>query len=245
MDRVARDLFLHRFGVERCYRKRVLLEHPGWNYRDLLKLAVAYRLLSGKDFAFVQVGAFDGVSNDPIHGIVREFGIRGIIVEPQARAFELLRRNYADHPQVILVHAAVSAVEETRDFFTAVDSPVQVASFDRNHLLKSKIPPDRIECTKVRCRTLDGLRREYGIRKFDLVQVDAEGHDYEIIRTIDFGPGKPSLIRFEHIHLSERDCTECIRMLAGRGYRFLSEKSDIIALADCIHERVESPGTGE
>jgi hypothetical protein len=40
------------------------------------------------------------------------------------------------------------------------------------------------------------------------------------------------VIRFEHIHLSERDCTECVRMLAGNGYRFLSEKSDIIALLE-------------
>ena len=231
MGRVARDLFLYRFGVERCYRRKVLLENPGWNWTDLLKLAVSYRLRSAEDFTFIQVGAFDGVTNDPIHGIVREFGIRGIIVEPQKDAFEMLRRNYADDPRVLLVNAAVSAVDEMRDFFTVKDSPEQVASFDRNHLLKSKVPAERIVCTKIRCRTLNGLRLEYGFRKFDLVQIDAEGHDYEIVKTIDFGTGRPSLVRFEHIHLSERDCTECVRMLARHGYRFLSEKSDIIALS--------------
>jgi FkbM family methyltransferase len=231
MNRVARDLFLYRFGVERCYRRKVLLENPGWNWTDLLKLAVSYRLRSAGDLTFIQVGAFDGVSNAPIHDIVREFGIRGLIVEPQEDAFEMLRRNYADYPQVLLVNAAVSAVEETRDFFTVKDSPEQVASFDRNHLLKSKVPAERIVCTKIRCRTLDGLRSEHGFPKFDLVQIDAEGYDYEIIKTIDFGAARPSLIRFEHIHLSERDCTECVRMLAQHGYRFLSEKSDIIALA--------------
>lgn len=231
MDRVARDRFLHRFGVERCYRRKVLVSNPGWNWTDLLRLAVAYKMRSAEDFTFVQVGAFDGVSNDPIHGIVREFGIRGLIVEPQEGAFEMLRKNYADQPRVLLVRAAVSAVEETRDFFTVKDSPLQVASFDRSHLRKSKVPEEKIVRTEIRCRTLEGLRREHGFRKFDLVQIDAEGHDYEIIKTIDFGTAKPSLIRFEHIHLSERDCTECIRMLAGLGYRFLSEKSDIIALS--------------
>lgn len=177
------------------------------------------------------VGAFDGVSNDPIYGIVREFDLRGLIVEPQKDAFEALRRNYAHHPRIVLVNAAVSAVEETRDFFTVRDSSEQVASFDRNHLLKSRVPAEKIVRTEIRCRTLDGLRSEHGFRKFDLVQIDAEGFDYEIIKTIDFGAGRPSLIRFEHIHLSERDISECVRMLAQRGYRFLSEKSDIIALA--------------
>lgn len=231
MDRIARDLFLHRFGVERSYRRKGLLEKPGWNYTDFLKLAVSYMMRSAKDFTFVQVGAFDGVSNDPIHDLVREFGIRGIVVEPQDLAFRMLKRNYAEYPQVALVQAAVSAVEETRDFYTMAGSPVQVASFDRNQLLKSKVPPEKIVCTKIRCRTLGGLRREHGFARFDLVQVDAEGHDYEIIKTIEFGEAKPSLIRFEHIHLSERDCAECLRMLAGLGYRFLSEKSDIIAIA--------------
>ena len=231
MDRVARDLLLHRFGVERCYRRKVLVENPGWNWTDLLKLAVSYKLRSADDFTFIQVGAFDGVSNDPIHGIVREFGIRGIIVEPQADAFEMLRRNYADHPGVLLVNAAVSAEEGTRDFFTVKGATEQVASFDRNLLRKSKVPEEKIVRTEIRCRTLDGLRQEHGFRKFDLVQIDAEGHDYEIVRTIDFGAAKPSLIRFEHIHLSERDCTECVRMLARHGYRFLSEKSDILAIS--------------
>jgi FkbM family methyltransferase len=232
MNRVARDLFLQRFGVERCYRRRVLLENPAWNCTEWLKLAVSWAMRSADDFTFVQVGAFDGISNDPIRDIVREFGIRGIIVEPQAHAFEMLKANYAEYPQVALVHAAVSSAEGTRDFFTVPDSPVQVASFDRGHLLRSRVPPERIVCTKTRCRTLSGLRREHGFGKFDLVQIDAEGHDYEIIKTIDFGEGKPSVIRFEHIHLSERDCTECVRMLAGNGYRFLSEKSDIIALLE-------------
>jgi FkbM family methyltransferase len=231
MNRVARDLFLYRFGVERCYRRKVLLENPGWNWTDLLKLAVSYKMRAAEEFTFIQVGAFDGVSNDPIHGIVREFGIRGIIVEPQKDAFEMLRRNYADHPRVLLVNGAVSAVEETRDFFTVKGASEQVASFDRNHLLKSRVPAENIVCTRILCHTLAGLRRQYGFGKFDLVQIDAEGHDYEIIKTIDFGTAKPSLIRFEHIHLSERDCTECVRMLARHGYRFLSEKSDIVALA--------------
>lgn len=71
MDRVARDLFLYRFGLERCYRRKTLLENPGWNWTDLLKLAVSYKMRPAEEFTFIQVGAFDGVSNDPIHGIVR------------------------------------------------------------------------------------------------------------------------------------------------------------------------------
>ena len=88
---IARDVLLRRLGVERSYRPPALLRHPDWNFDDPLKLVVAYAMRRRPDFSFLQVGAFDGRTEDPIHPLVREFGIRGIVVEPQVRMLETLR----------------------------------------------------------------------------------------------------------------------------------------------------------
>lgn len=230
--KIARDVFLRRLKLERSYRPATLFRNPSWNFEDYLKLAVAYHLRARPDFAFLQVGAFDGMANDPVHPLVQEFGLRGIIVEPQTKAFEALKRLYADHPQVILVNAAVADANGSRDFYTADSGPIQQASFDRVHLLKHRIPADRIVCQKVRCVTITSLLEEHGLNRLDLVQVDAEGYDAEIVRTIDFGRVTPLIIRFEHAHLTNADCDACVEMLASHGYRFMTERRDIIAFLE-------------
>ena len=93
--KIARDVLLRRLGVERSYRPAALFRHPDWNFDDPLKLAVAYALRRRPDFTFLQVGAFDGRTDDPIYPLVEEFGIRGIVVEPQPEMLETLRASYA------------------------------------------------------------------------------------------------------------------------------------------------------
>lgn len=230
--RIARDVFLRRLKLERSYRPATLFRNPSWIFDDYLKLAVAHHLRARPDFAFLQVGAFDGVSNDPIYPLVQEFGIRGIVVEPQTQAFEALQKRYADHPQVILVNAAVDDANGYRDFFTVESGAIQQASFDKAHLLKHRIPVDQIVSQRVRCVTITSLLEEHGIDRLDLVQVDAEGYDSEIVRTIDFERVTPRIIRFEHAHLTNGDCDACVGMLASHGYRFLTERRDIIAILE-------------
>ena len=228
--RIARDLFLRRFRLERSYRPPALFRHPQWNVQDLLTLAVAYTLRARPGLTFLQIGAFDGLTNDPILPLVRAYGLRGIVVEPQTGAWEALRARYADYPQVLVVNAAVADANGTRDFYTAAGGSIEQASFYRSHLLKHKVPADQIVSQKVRCVTIASLLEEHRLDGLGLLQVDAEGYDYEIIRTIDFERIKPSIIRFEHAHLTDRECNECVELLASHGYRFISEKRDIIAL---------------
>ena len=98
--------------------------------------------------------------------------------------------------------------------------------------MRHKIPADRIVARTVPCFTLATLLREYGFASVDLVQIDAEGHDYEIIKTIDWAAKPPSVIRFEHAHLPRSACDECLTLLASRGYRFLAERRDTIAFLE-------------
>lgn len=64
------------------------------------------------DFFFVNIGANDGVVNDPIYPFIERYGWRGIAVEPVPHVFERLCTNYRSLPGVVLEQVAIS--EEAR-----------------------------------------------------------------------------------------------------------------------------------
>jgi hypothetical protein len=111
------------------------------------------------------------------------------------------------------------------------------ASFDRNHLLKHGAHGADIVEQEVPCLTIKEVMEQAGYQTIDLLQIDAEGYDYEIIKSIDFSHCSPTILRFEFSHLSRKDIDACIRMLAGRGYRFMIEKYDVIAVRRNVTER--------
>ena len=55
------------------------------------------------------------------------------------------------------------------------------------------------------------------VPKIDLLHIDAEGYDYEIIKTIDFTKTIPSLILFEHKWLD--DINEVYEFLKEHKYK--------------------------
>jgi FkbM family methyltransferase len=231
-SKIARDVLLRRFGLERSYRPHALLRHPEWNFHRVMKLVVAYYLRLRPNLSFLQVGAFDGLVEDPIHPLVQEFRLRGIVVEPQAQLFATLQKNYATHPQVVPVQAAIADTNGTRDFYTTTLGPSRKASFFKSHLLREGVPPHQIARTSVRCVTMASVVQEHGFERCDLIQIDAEGYDYQIVRTIDFEALNPLIVRFEHAHMTDDECTECIALLASRNFRFISERRDITAVRD-------------
>ena len=96
-----------RVALER--KPRLLLERPELELRPSLELVAAeYMLDVGAELFFVQIGAFDGQTNDPIHDLVERHGWRGILAEPQRRYFERLERTYAGNDRVTLRNVALS-----------------------------------------------------------------------------------------------------------------------------------------
>ncbi|WP_218934588.1 FkbM family methyltransferase [Rosistilla ulvae] len=103
------------------------------------------------------------------------------------------------------------------------------ASFDRNHLLKHGAEPAMIYSEIVQCMTFHEMLEKEDFDTVDLLQIDAEGYDYEIIKTIDFNRLAPSILRFEYRPLSNSDLDECLIMLGRHEYRFIVEDLDPIA----------------
>lgn len=199
---------------------------------------------AGQPVGFVQVGAFDGSANDPIHDLVLRFGWRGVLVEPQPEAFARLQQTYAGIDGLVFLNAAIGPRAGTRPFyFISGDEPGdpwwrgQVASFRREHLMKhirdDHRLADRIASQDVRTLTLDDVFSR-APAPVQVLQIDAEGYDGQIVASLDLDAHRPPVIRFEHKHLSVREHQTALDHLEGSGYRFAVNEDDTVAM---LHHR--------
>ena len=232
--RKRRNAFLRRLGYQRCFTPPILVREASLFVRSSLRYVIAHELMNNPRMTFLQIGAYDGVGDDDLRELVTKYKLRGVLVEPQPAAFARLEQTYRNHPQLTLLQAAISETEGTRDLYCHKGQVSMAASFDRQHLRKHSIPDQDIVARPVPCHTVESALRAAGLSNVDLLQIDAEGYDWPIMRSIDFTRIHPRMIRFEYRHMSDADADACLAHLAANGYRFILESHDIIAV------RVES-----
>ena len=232
--RRIRSQILRRFGLARTHDPWLLVRQPELRIANLLRYVAADLAVRNEEIAFLQIGAFDGVTDDDLREVIANYPVRGILVEPQPAVFKRLEERYGDHPRLTLVNAAVDRTSGSRAFYTTRDQLSTMASFSRQHLRKHRIPSREITAQRVECLSIPDLMTRCGFDSIDLLQIDAEGYDYEIIKSLDFDQTRPSVIRFEFAHFSRREIDECLRTLSDRGYRFLVENKDVIAVQPTV-----------
>ena len=76
---------------------------------------------------------------------------------------------------------------------------------------------------------LDQLLRRHGLSSLDLLQIDVEGYDYEILKTLDFDQIRPLFINYERVLLADTE-EECRQMLVGQGYVLMDWGQDTLAI---------------
>ena len=100
----------------------------------------------------------------------------------------------------------------------------QLATLDRNVLLKHREAIPNIESLIVEEQTpvvrLETLFKRHNVTRVNFLVIDAEGHDYEILREFDFARFRPALLMFEHQHLAARDKAAAYALLQSNGYTF-------------------------
>lgn len=179
------------------------------------------------DVDFVQVGAHDGIHDDPIHAWLSRFGWRGIRLEPIPEVFESLVSNCRELPNVTPVNAALSDTDGTRDLYVD-ESRYAISSFtpDRN-LLKWR--PDVTTLT-VETRTFDSLVEEFGIESIDLLQIDTEGFDFEVLKLLDMQRCRPRVINMEFFALPIEERVELFGFLRDHGFAWRSTGKDLLCV---------------
>lgn len=225
----------------RLYRKlrqRLLNERPPPG--PVHRVLAAYALES-TPVRFVQIGSNDAAFGDPIIDFVLLHGWSGVMVEPVPNVYARLRRRHGANPRLKFENLAIDSQDGSRAFFSLqpLDAPPspwydQMGSFSREHILRhERFTPglaQHIRENTVECVTLDTLFARHGIRELQLLHIDAEGHDYTVLKSLDFNRCQPELLLFEHGHLPRAERSECATFLEARGYRLLHEGRDCLAM---------------
>lgn len=192
------------------------------------------------EFTFIQVGAFDGVVQDPLRKYITKQRWRGLLVEPQAQAARKLRELYRDNDRIVILQVAVDASSGKRNLFTVDPNGAPawagaLASFDRATILKhsAQIPQleQLIREETVDCVTFDFILEHLPAGELDLLQIDAEGADAVLLSLFPFDRVCPAIVHWEVRHLTKDQRESCLDRLAGFGYRFaVSGDQDMLAV---------------
>jgi FkbM family methyltransferase len=221
--------------------KRAVHRQPDPAYEFFSK----YARMRANRINFLQIGAADGMRNDPF----REFivsGWRGILVEPIPQAFRLLESNYSYvGDRLEFINAAVTRVDGTMTLysfdekFLAAQTTekrldyLRKVSFDRAHVEHYVATNDRwaIVETQVPCLSIKSiLENHWNGDQIHLLAIDAEGHEPEIIGTIDFDSFRPETIFYESHTLKSEVAARLTALLAAHGYESFGVLGDTVAM---------------
>ncbi len=144
--------------------------------------------------SYIDIGA-----NDPFFlnntAIFYQKGCQGINIEANPN----LIKNFQKHrPNDLNLNIGIGETEEELDFYIMNDNTL--SSFSRNecdkYIATGKYNIDKIE--KIKTTTIQRIINNYNNSIFpDFLSIDAEGLDFEILKTIDYKKNSPKIICVE------------------------------------------------
>jgi FkbM family methyltransferase len=215
---------------------------PNFQCVSVFDLALHYLIaVRGEQKTFLEVGANDGLSGDPLREYILKHKWKGVLVEPQPDVFARLKANYAGvHEGIAFENVAVSSDSKPLTMYRLPPSSANstigtatVASADQKIAARQLgMSADKLEKIEVPTARLDDIVARHGLHALDILQLDTEGFDWDVLQTLDLKKTRPWLIRFEHGHLSPKTIAAMTEHLNAHDYdvNFGGYESDSVAL---------------
>jgi len=209
-NRFARILYL----IKKMYLTKSRFGHYSQFGEDISVTGMFPKELKG---FFVDVGCFHPIKHNNTWKLYKRRDWRGINIDVDAikiEGFNLIR------PHDINVNCAVSNKEEEISYWTNGD-------YSHTSSLSSSFVSEKGGYTQ---KTTNSYKltsiidnTKYKDQKIDYLTVDAEGHDLEVLESLDFDRYYPSLIAVETYKavLSDVEKTDLYQFLFTRGYRLI------------------------
>lgn len=230
----------------RRIRDKVLSSREEIGHLRLIVDAMAAR----GPLTFVQVGANDGKTGDPVYSMIHQYGGRALLIEPQSWLIDDLKKNYIDfHGDLVIENIAISTEPGTLPLYVLRQElwsayiervgrhPSAIFSPDRNQVLGRIMPrlglddrsaAEAIECIEVPSERLEAVMRRTGFLRADVVQIDCEGWDFEVIKSL--GNLRPPVINFESFNLSDQVWNQFKDWCAQNHYGYIKGPMDTVAV---------------
>jgi FkbM family methyltransferase len=212
----------YRWAYKRNFGK---IKFLGQSCQDM----IAYLYLQKrKNGFFVDIGANDGIMGNNSY-IFEQIGWKGIFVEPQPDVYRLYLKRYRN---CACYNAALSSKSnENTDFFKAHGANALSGINEGMSESHKKWAEEygKTEIIKVKTMTFGEMMEKHPeIRHVDFMSIDVEGHEMEILKTINF---KKYSFSFLTIERSEPEKIK--EYMRQNGYKVLMEiGSDIMFIPE-------------
>lgn len=155
-----------------------------------------------RDGAFVEVGAFDGITWSNT-SCLAERGWTGLLFEPLPKAFKQCQRRYRNNPRVQVVQCCIGDRVGNIEVFPAQN--LTTTSWEQIEIFRTlpwlKKSPHLLRGQKsfmAPVFTLDFALRQYGRNPgFEVLSIDTNGTELEVLKGFDIAYWKPKLVIVE------------------------------------------------
>jgi FkbM family methyltransferase len=199
------------------------------------------RLMERGSLSVVQVGAFDGISNNALDYIKLSniCELHAVLIEPNPVAYKKLASNFSHIASVVPVNVAIDAADGIRSFTVVRPHKSseyhwieQLSSFDKQTILShsGKVPDLKsyMDDVSVVCSTLSTVLTINSIDNLDVLLVDTEGYDAVIVEHALNLSAQPSVVLFEHSHLRMTDILRIVTLLRDSNYSVIDVGQDFL-----------------
>lgn len=205
----------------------------------------------GHNLFTINIGAMDGQTFDELSGYSNAYNFKGLYVEPIPYYFDKLKDNFGEDNKY--ENSAISTYNGEVEMITISPSAIQEGKMHTCFMGMSAIYPpknglgsagdrDTVEKyglrVKVPCITFERLLEKHNIVEFDVIKIDAEGHDYEIFKQIDFSKYRPKVVRLEWSSLSDEEKQQIIKTFEDNGYVYGKESEDVVGITKEIYNKI-------
>ena len=163
-------------------------------------------------FGLVVIGAHSGIW---LSSLLEKYKDQNtLLVEPVPYNIKLLKENTLKYKNVKIETSAISKKTENKKFYFIKPESItslgkhwasEIGSFDKKHIINHKkkrfdVSDSDIEEIKIQYLTFSDLLAKYDILSIDMLQIDAEGSEFEIMDSINYKDVKINKIFFESKH---------------------------------------------
>ncbi len=186
-------------------------------------LAVLRECNNKRNGYFIEAGASDGICLSNTYLLEKEFGWKGICVEPIPAVFSELVKNRPGSKCVDTVLFSESGKEVKFDV-AAGFSLVSGVSDYIGDMWSKKIGSNKKQITLKTTTLMEVLEKAEAPKFIDYLSLDTEGTEYEILKNFDFSKYTFGFIDVEHNYI-ETTRMQIRNLLTKNGYTFIGPNS--------------------
>jgi FkbM family methyltransferase len=211
-----------------CKRNFGKLKFQGEFFQDM----IAYLYLQKGNGFYIDIGANEGVLGSNTY-IFEQLGWQGICIEPQPDIFLNLKKfRNCDCYNI----AISSQSNENVEFFKAHGASALSGLNEGMSESHKKWAEEygKTEIIKVKTMTFNEIMQNYpNIKHIDFMSVDVEGHEMEILKTIDF-----KRYSFGFLTIEKNNPEKTKGYMKKNGYKvFMEIGEDVMFIPDEMHNR--------